>query len=57
MVVKSGQKVTQSGVYRSRCCDNETVLAADEQVPNCKECGGKTDWELVRANGEHEEAA
>ena len=57
MVVKSGQKVTQSGVYRSRCCDNETVLAADELVPNCKQCGGKTDWELVRANGEHEEAA
>jgi len=55
--VKSGQKAPQSGLYRSNCCGEETVLAVDEQVPACKQCGRKTDWELVRANGEHEEAA
>ena len=55
--MKSGQKVTQSGLYRSDCCGHETVLAANEHIPACKQCGGKADWELIRANGEHEEAA
>lgn len=55
--VKSGQKVSQSGLYRSNCCGQEVVVAADENIPACKKCGKKTDWELVRANGEHEEAA
>jgi hypothetical protein len=55
--VKSGQKVTQSGLYRSGCCGQEAVLAAEEKVPPCKRCGTTAEWELVRANGEHEEAA
>jgi hypothetical protein len=33
------------------------VLAADEKTPACKHCGVATNWELIRANGEHEEAA
>ena len=55
--MESGQKATQSGLYRSDCCGEEAVLTADEDAPNCKHCGRATDWQLLRANGEHEEAA
>ena len=55
--MKSGQKVSQSGLYRSSCCGHEMVLAAEEKVPACQQCGTSAEWELIRANGEHEEAA
>jgi hypothetical protein len=55
--VKTGQKTFQSGLYESVCCGEAKVLAADEHFPLCKQCGQSTDWELIRANGEHEEAA
>jgi len=55
--VKSGEQTSQSGLYRSRCCSEEAVLTVDEQVPTCRKCGKSTEWELIRANGEHEEAA
>ena len=55
--MKSGQKVPQSGLYRSSCCGHETVLMAEERIPICKKCGVQADWDLIRANGEHEEAA
>jgi hypothetical protein len=55
--VTSGQKTPQSGLYRTECCGQEIVLTVDEPIPACKDCGQDTDWQLIRSNGEHEEAA
>jgi hypothetical protein len=55
--VRSGEKVPQSGLYQSHCCGQNAVMTVEEKIPFCKVCGGSADWELIRANGEHEEAA
>jgi hypothetical protein len=45
--MKTGQDVTQSGLYISECCGVEVELLKDASFPRCVRCSHLSEWELV----------
>ncbi|PYS55166.1 MAG: hypothetical protein DMG13_05265 [Acidobacteria bacterium] len=54
-LMKTGQDVTQPGLYVSECCGEEVLLEKDASFPRCRRCNGLSEWELV--DSPEEEAA
>jgi hypothetical protein len=45
--MKTGQDVTESGLYVSDCCGEEEMLEKDASFPRCRKCNGLSKWEAV----------
>lgn len=50
--MKTGQDVTESGLYVSDCCGEEVLLYKDASFTRCPRCKGLSDWELVETTEE-----
>jgi len=46
-LMKTGQDVTQPGLYVSECCGEEVLLEKDASFPRCRRCKALSEWELV----------
>lgn len=47
-IIKTGEIVQQSGIYRCTKCGNEITCVKGEKVPPCGKCGNSM-FTLVRA--------
>ena len=45
--MKTGQDVTEAGLYASDCCGEEEALEKDATFPRCSKCKGLSTWEQV----------
>jgi len=45
--MKTGQDVTEAGLYVSDCCGEEVMLEKDASFPRCRRCSGLSRYELV----------
>jgi hypothetical protein len=45
--MKTGQDVTDAGLYASDCCGEEIFLEGGTTFPRCLKCMGLSKWEVV----------
>jgi len=47
VVLATGIKNPQFGIYKAMCCDYEIVVTEGARFPDCPEHKRRTEWELV----------
>jgi hypothetical protein len=47
LVLATGTKSPQFGIYQAVCCDYEIVVTEGARFPDCPEHKRSTEWELV----------
>jgi len=45
--MKTGQDVSETGLYASECCGEEVMLQKDASFPRCAKCKGLSSWIMV----------
>lgn len=46
---KTGERAKIAGIYRSRCCKQESTQGTANRFPPCTNCGNAAVWVLVMA--------